>query len=246
MFQHGWKDGSGFFGSGDAYTTLPLNRRERNLLVRSETSARGLSCPKTADISEEEDDKQEESNERDICDEDMFLPNASPAPLWSLPTYLLAHGGAVADRFIKLDTDERLSFESIDRRNRLRHWLLDYIFFCDSRKNTHFFADVHRPLDPLLRCCDTMDSRLWLDYLPLLRCMALLDQKGDATYQNALSLDPNSASALSNRNRQTRRSKQQGFKYYLESLVPTQVWHREDNKVSAKDLAAAMAEFALR
>ena len=245
MFKYGWKDDRGFFGNCDAYTTLPLNRRERNLLARNETSARGVSFPKATDVSEDEEDKKGEGIQNDVCDEDMFLPNPPPAPLWSLPAYIRTHGGGVTDPFIKLNVDERLSFESMARRNKMRHWLVDYIFICETRKDSRFFADLHRTLDPLLSTSDTIDSRLWLDYLPLLRCMALLDQAGEITYQKALSLDPGSASALPNRRRQTRRSRQQGFNYYFESLVPGQVWH-EDDEVTAKDLVNAMAEFALR
>ena len=247
LFNSGWKDDWGFFGGSDAHMTLPYTRRERNLLTCSEKSARGLSLKKASAIDDEEELDKDTFVPFELCFEERFLPNPAPTSLLSLPSYLRVRtdpctftGGYPS----KVNVDEAIAAETGRKRSELLDWLYDYIFAIDPRKNPRFFSDMHRFLDPLLSLSELADRRLWLDYVPLIRCIARLDQAAEAAYRKMLTQDPDLVSALSNRKRRTRRSRDKGFGFYTEKLVPGAIWSDSDS-VSVKDLVEALSSCAL-
>jgi hypothetical protein len=225
LFAAGWKDDAGFFGGADAYMTLPFTRRERNLLVRSsESHTREFSVPSL----------EEESELFQQSEEDSFLPN--PSPLLSLPLWLQSTSASLHGTNKLLPTYEPIVFGTNKDPSAVLELLDEYLFSSYPQKVQLFFSRIHRTLDPLLPRSGTIDHRLWLDYLPLIRCMAVLDREAAC---RAAAGDP---AASNNRKRQTRRSTQRGFEYHLGTKVPPCLWGR----IEAKDMVASLAESALR
>jgi hypothetical protein len=239
LFTSGWKDNAGFFGCSDVYMTLPFTSRERRLLVDCEARARSFSFQNSSAINEEKEGSESLFSPCELCDEERFLPNRCPRPLLSLPSYLRMAGDSS-----KLILDDRIAAETNKRRNRLFVWIDQYVFAGEVRKNKHFFSDLHRCHDPVLPNSETKDRRLWLDYLPLIRCIAILDTVAEAAYRRTLTEDPSAASEMSNRKRRTRQASRKGFGYYMENIVPGAVWSATDSDV--QDLVGAFAEFVMR
>jgi hypothetical protein len=106
--------------------------------------------------------------------------------------------------------------------------LNQYLFASTPLQPKLFFTGMHRILDPLLQ--RSYDDRLWLDYLPLLRTMAVLDRAAGAAFE--ATSNPELAGVLPNRRRSTRQSQKAGYRYYLETLAPPSVWLDDDASVS--------------
>jgi hypothetical protein len=120
--------------------------------------------------------------------------------------------------------------------------LCDFIFPGQSRTRM-FYRAMTRELDPLLETTETIDNELFLDYLPLLRCMAVRERACELLFQAAYAEDPDSAASMMNRKRATRRGKKLGREHYFERKAPTSVWNESDK--SAKEVGGLLAEQAL-
>jgi len=248
MIDSGWKDNCAFFGQCNEYTTANLTRRERSLLVRCERLARGLSLPEGR-VEEEniETDDEDYFPCRQATEEDGLLPNMAPTCLISLPHYLrtLNDNDSLTPTCNPGGTYESigLAYRTERKQKRILEVLDEYLFVLDNWKCRLFFSGVHRPMDPLLPKPETMDRRLWLDYLPLIRCMAALDHAAEAAFNQALSeQDAAKAASLSNQKRQTRRTTRRGFSHYVETLVPSCVWNEQQIQTAEPMTPSAMVE----
>ena len=204
-----------FYGSSDAFMTLPVTRWERNLLTTCETTCRGGAFPEAGPVAEEETKKFVHT---ELSDEDCLLP--APSMLTDLPHCLR--------QLSRMEpTSHPAAYEQEVNRSHLCHLLNDYLFVTDPWKIRLFLADCHRTSEVPRR-----DARLWLDYLPMLRTMAVWDYDANASYR--ATLDPEEEV---NRSRRTRRQK--GHYYYLESMAPPYVW---DGDYDAKDMVLSLAQ----
>lgn len=239
LFTSGWKDDSYFFGDSESYVTRPVTLRERMLLRQSEEGLRGHCFPRDDAFEAPEDDEDYKFIQFDRTEEGLFLPNPAPTPLLSLPMYLKNAG-------IKSHVSPDLYLLERRKRERLNQTteLLSNFVFADLPARTRMFSSgVVREVDPLLSNADTIDRNLFLEYMPILRCINALERSEEYVFSLAQASDPDAATSLSNRSRTTRRSKALGRHHYLESVVPAFVW--KDGDRTPKDVGRVLAESLL-
>jgi hypothetical protein len=238
LFTLGWKDDSYFYGDCESYMNFPTTFRERQLLKRSEKAHRGFSFPSVDTFEAPEDDDEYKGMQFDRSDEGLFLSNPSPTCLLSLPSYLREVGGSHSVGY-----SPELDLLESRKLHRLRETsdLLSNFIFVEQPLETHMFCrGLVREVDPLLPSVDAIDRHLFLDYLPMLRCMSLHERSSEYVFALAHKEDPDAATSLSNRTRTTRRSKAKGRQHYFENVSPAFEW--KDTQQSAKQVGATLAE----
>jgi len=241
-----WKDDAGFYGDSDTYATWPATVRERNLLKRNEFCARGFSFP-TSQLA----DEQAEDNERAgltavVSEEDMLLPNDAPESMRSLPA-LLKNACTLISHVSALDLalSRRTKIAKVDGMKDL---ICKYVFpsSIPSKSISYMaFRSMPRDVGPLFGNADsTVDSLLFLDYLPILRSMAVQERVAEAVFLAAQAQDPNGTTGMTNRKRSTRRSKKLGRKHYFETIPPSSIWDKTDYE-TPKQVAECLADASL-
>jgi hypothetical protein len=217
---------------------FPTTFRERQLLKRSEKAVRGFSFPSVDVFEVPEDDDDYNFMHFDRSEEGLFLTNPSPACLLSLPSYLREVG---SDRSV--GSSPKLDLLESRKLNRLRETsdlLSNFIFVELPLQARMFCRGLVREVDPLLPSVDAIDRHLFLDYLPMLRCMSLHERSCEHVFALAHKEDPDAATSLSNRTRATRRSKALGRQHYLENVSPAFQW--KETEQSAKEVGETLAE----
>jgi hypothetical protein len=238
LFNLGWKDDSYFYGDCESYMNFPTTFRERQLLKRSEAALRGFSFPSVDVFEAPEDDDDYKGMQFDRSEEGLFLSNPSPTCLLSLPSYLREVGGSHS-----VGDSPELDLLESRKLNRLRETcdLLSNFVFVERPLQAHMFCrGLVREVDPLLPSVDAIDRHLFLDYLPMLRCMSIHERSSEYVFALAHEEDPDAATSLSNRTRTTRRSKAKGRQHYFENVSPAFEW--KDTEQSAKQVGATLAE----
>jgi len=149
----------------------------------------------------------------------MFLPNFAPPSLFWLTSFLRKN----KELEIKSSVQNRLFLRR--RRCRLEadlEIMYKYFYSIDKlRLKCLFVRGMDRPLDPLLMqdsLWDGADPHIFLDYLPMLRVISLLEE----TYHRALhQISPQADEPPTGRKRSTRNSRRnQQSMHYLSSLIP--------------------------
>lgn len=218
---------------------FPTTFRERQLLKRSEKALRGFSVPSVDVFEAPDDDDDYNFMHFDRSEESLFLTNPSPTCLLSLPTYLREVGA----RDHSVGNSPELDLLESRKRKRMRETsdlLLNFIFVEQPLQAHMFCRGLVREVDPLLPSVDAIDRHLFLDYLPMLRCMSLHERSSEYEFALARKEDPDAATSLSNRTRTTRRSKAKGRLHYFENVSPAFQW--QDTEQSAKQVGATLAE----
>lgn len=211
--------------------------RERNLLKLSESAIRGLSPP-IADVTDDEETEEFNINS-DVPEEDMLLPANPPECVLSLPFYLSP--SLYSPESVRKDHSllRRKTSKTVEAINLF----CDFIFTRDMQTRMVLRA-MSRDVDPLISGhYATVDSQLFLDYLPLMRCMAVHECSSEFIFNAAEAQDPDAAATMTNRLRSTRRSKKLGREHYLERVVPSFVWQQSDT--TAKEVGERLADSSL-
>jgi len=171
----------------------------------------------------------------EIFEEDMFLPNLAAGAVNTLPVMLrdactTAPVAALEHALKQRNKDDRL--------DEMKDWLGIYAFPKKFIPDMHWRA-MERTINPTLGVAGKVDSRLFLDYLPLLRNMAVQERVSDAVFLAAQQQDPDGVANLTNRMRSTRNNKKLGRKHFFEKMLPLKC-----NK-KAKDVGEFIADASL-
>ena len=221
LYELNLKEDSAFFLGADAFMTTPRTAHERKLLRNTERYSRGFALPESCVPTDEDAD---EFVRVELPEDQCLLPLQATQAFCDLPRYLRERGNR------QLQSREVLQSQDGDRKLDKSHVysaLSNYLFASTPLQPKLFFTGMHRSVDPLVQC--SYDDRLWLDYLPLLRTMAVLDRAAGAAFEATST--PELAGVSSNRRRSTRQSKKAGYGYYLEALAPPVVWLDDDASV---------------
>lgn len=217
------------------------------LMQRSERMLRGK-----AFRSEESQQDPVVDEEGDVMflensEEDMYLSNPMPYSLSLLPCQLKKvaadKAGAIGATLISQDP-------LFDRKRlaKLDHGM-DMLEKCDSRLLfpwLQLFAPrISRHFDPMLDMREMLDKRVFLDYLPFLRCMAVLERAADVASleDDPLSQELSQSSAYEGR-RVTRRGRKRGRVHYFEQAFECFSSTDANNK-QAKNVGDMFAAAAL-
>ena len=231
----GWKDDSFFYGQSDAYMTLLMTARERNLLKQHERAARGFAFPEALILDEE---TENENFGWGSDEEDMLLPNRATDSIAGLPSYLWSMLlCSVVPPATALELS--LSKRSRDKRtDKAKDILCDFVFV--RRDDTRlFFRSMSRAWDPLLGP-GNVEPQHFLDYLPMLRSISVQERFSEAIHNAAQHENP---AAHRRHQRTTRQTSKRGHVHYLESLVPPQTWRGSDQ--TAKQVGDYLADTSL-
>jgi hypothetical protein len=222
--------------------TMPITARERNLVKRSVALCRGLSCPRTDDseLLEENDDYAHMKFDR--SEEDLLLPNGTPTCILALPFHLMNAHHSMGVLPIEPISHYIMNRKRVAKTEENMGMLRKYIFPLEKSQSRMLASSTERGFDPLLDIAETTEPQLFLDYLPLLRCMAVQEFIAELVYESVSSQDSEAADSLSNR-RNTRRSRKLGRQHYLEVIVPPFVW--PDSDFTAKEIGAKLAKLSL-
>jgi hypothetical protein len=242
LFDLGWKDDNFFYGSADYIVTNHFDRRERDLLIRTEQSLRGMSCRTMENIVEDEENENGMSQDLpvDRTEEDMFLPHGAPTSLGLLPASLRR---TCRNLFLFLDPVDNYLFrkKKQGQSKSMLDILCEFMFPGPSQTRLLYKA-MSRLVDPLVRTCETLDQSLFLDYLPLLRCMAVHEHIANTLLD--ISRQENPVGPLTtNRKRSTRRGRKLGREHYLEVIAPAYTFQNSDQ--TAKTVGDSLCRLAL-
>ena len=220
LFDLGWKDNCFYYGAPDAFMCLPSSRRERRLYNRVEQTERGQNDT-PAMMADGEDDKpydQEDWVPPEQCHEDMLLPRTGTSTLQDLASHLCLLSNS-PPAWMCLD---------VEQLNHYSNWvhLFDKIFFYVTQCRDRLFArGLSRKLDNMhVETAEQLDARLVLDYIPMLRRMAVNEEAAD---RFALESPPSTQpSTRIQSRRSTRRSKVEVRDHYFSTAAFSDYFNR--------------------
>ena len=230
----GWKDNKCFYGGNDVYMTVPRTARQRNALKQHERTGRGFAFS-IASILEEEVENEDSSMR--ASDEDMLLPHIAPDCIVRLPSYLWSlRTFASPATALEIVLSRRSREVKAEKHKAI---LRDFIFvYRDDIRM--LFRSIVRSCDPVLGGIENAEPQLFLDYLPILRTIAVQERISEAIHNAA----PSDGATKTNRHRRsTRQTSKRGYVHYLESLAPPQTWRISDQ--SAKIVGDVLATNSL-
>jgi hypothetical protein len=217
------------------------------LMHRSERRLRGKAFRRNESQQDPVEDEEGGVSFWENSEEDMYLCNPMPHLLSMLPFQLKKattdKAGAIGATLISHDP-------LFDRKRlaRLEHGM-DMLEKCDSRLDVPwlklFAPRMSRQFDPMLDISEMLDKRVFLDYLPLLRCMAVLERAADVASleDDPLSQESSQGSAYEGR-RVTRRGRKRGRVHYFEQAFEcfssTDVNNKQAKNVGGMFAAAAL------
>jgi DNA polymerase III delta prime subunit len=198
-----WLSGS------DCYMVQPALARERRLLCRMEKELRGKLM--TYEATDDEDEENSVPLFREESDDSFLLAGVVPISLHDLPGYLRNQS---IGRYPPIAWD--FDFEN-RRKGVWEHQcsLLKSFAFANNQADIRIFASgLNRDMDCLLDPTYSFDSRILLDYLPLLRRMAVLERAWNHIFQHQE--DTEVAKSLAHATRATRSSARRGRLHYFQ------------------------------
>ena len=174
LFDSGWKDDCFFYGTSDAFVSYPTTCRERKLVNLVQQTERGR--PGTLTFSEREQEnsyEQEDWSPPELSEQDCFLPGNCAASLLALPSYLFSLSNALP-AWTCLDAEQQVHYSNWAR-------LFDEIFFFVTLSRDQLFArGIGREIDNVpIEAAERFDTRIVLDYVPILRRMAVHEAAAD-------------------------------------------------------------------
>lgn len=248
LFQTGWKDDCGFYGSPDALMTLPLTQTDRRLLVRAEKFERGLALPEHVGKQDDEEDSEKGMPHTvHVNSEDSFLPNPAPLSLMSLPNDLRNARTMKDNTYASLGAREVLFDKAKPMRANVMQTLHSTLFANEAWQPLLFFSVLHRTLNPLLPESLQIDTRFDLDYFPFLRCLAVFDRAAERAFKKGISVEDSSSKRRAN----TRRAARKGFSHFWEKIVTRDLLRKNeenegrDNRPTARELTNMLADLAM-
>lgn len=147
-------------------------------------------------------------------DEDCLVCYCTPIVLLELPHIL----NTSYMSFPVLLLDERYNRRKQSQRSRVLKLLKESIF--THPKYTRFFGRLQKESLSSSNCSNfysMLDGDIFLDYLPLLRCMAVQEQILESVFHSQGCSYPDGSSDL---RRSTRRSLKNGREQYFDKIVP--------------------------
>jgi hypothetical protein len=208
--------------------------------------SRGLAFPKIGERGQEEEIDELTDVISVRSDEDFFLRDESMLCMASLSHFLTQHQKSddippiepVRNYLINQNREQRAKQE-LDLLRR-------YIIPIDSSLRRTLYTACEPEHDILLaNSIDTKDPVFFLDYLPLLRYLAVSESIQEYIYNVTKSSDNSDTTDRFRNNRRinTRRSTQRGRQHYLEKIVPAWVWKDTDSQ--PKDIGEMMTKSSL-
>lgn len=210
QFQRSQKQGHDTWYCGsDSFMVRPLPREGR-LLTRIEHSLRG-SCYTSA-TSETEEEGSDTTIFKEEPEDDVLLPQRVPNAFHDLPGCLRSRSNVSFPTIL-------WDFAFHDRKQDIWEYQLNllrkYAFAYNRVDLKLFYRGLNRDTDCLLDSEDFLDNRLLLDYLPILRIIAVLERASDHFFSQQK--DDEVVSNLSNRSRSTRAATKKGREHYFET-----------------------------
>ena len=238
----GWKDSAAFYGDSEALMSRLVSARERKLFKVAEESGRRVSSSVedvVASTGDEKDEKLSVDTIQDLTmwsptdlhtsEEDFLLTRPTPTPLLALPHILMNA------------RTKRSTFPSYVKYNILEHRreaqadelveMVDRVL-CAEAAPKMFCRGLHR--FSLAFLPGEYDTKLFLDYIPVLLNMAVHEQAA----ASCCDIDGES-STLPSRRRATRTTVKKGRTHYFEIL--NHVAFRWDDENTAADLGKKLA-----
>ncbi|GAX10974.1 hypothetical protein FisN_2Lh504 [Fistulifera solaris] len=247
LYQTGWKDDCGFYGSPNALMTFPLTRTERLLLVNTERLERGLALPKQVVKCDNEENAEDGVAPTFRDYEDFFLSNPVPLGIMSLPYVLREARSKTKDSYAVTDS-RTIRYEKARRlREGVIQTLQSTLFAEEALPPLLFFANVHRTLHPLSPEWMKIEKRFFLDYFPFLRWLGVCDRAAERAYKVGNSSKAASADHRPKK-RTTRQATRKGFSNVWEAITPSSVWGEKDeegNNPGASKLTNMLADLAM-
>ncbi|KAL7581218.1 hypothetical protein ACA910_006001 [Epithemia clementina (nom. ined.)] len=180
LFELGWKDNCFYYGTSDAFMRYPSTQRERKQISWAEQTERGRAQAFALGETEEENSYENEDwRPQQLSDQDFLLPGVGAPSLETLPSYLFALSNA-EPAWSCLEDEQLAHYTS---------WigLLDkVIFFVTLSRDRLFARGLSRYSNNLhVEIAEHFDSRLVLDYIPILRRMAVREMAEDRFVQQS-------------------------------------------------------------
>lgn len=231
----GWKENSNFYGACETYM-VKLTSRERSLLHWHERSVRGLS-PLYAEDLDNEESSDDPPFSSEMTEEDFLFPVDPPTFMIDLSQSLdtssrppLSH--CIRDEFFCRTKTTNLS-ETLTLTRECIFAQPKYIRLL-SRLLSYPLCSQNRSM--------SSDYDLFLDYIPLLRCMAVQERVSE--YMFKLQTSSNDASSRANNGRRTtRRSLKRGREQYFDKIVPSHAF--EGSMQTAQEIVELLANTSL-
>ena len=203
------------------------------------------------EFSEEDDDEYAHVRlNSNRSEEDAFLSNNAPVCLMELPSILMSNDTSVPSfPHPNTITDYLVTKTRIEKTNAHFNMLYHHVFPQDESWKRHLArgqTDVVN--ESMLPTIESMNQDICLDYLPILRGIAVAECIADSLYKiSTTSSATGSVEAIMKGDRwsyrRTRRSQQTGRKNYFENFVPSYVWKETD--VTPSNLIQKLAESSL-
>jgi hypothetical protein len=245
LFELGWKDSSCFFGGSDAFMTSFFSMREKKIFQRTLNDLRGLAFEDAEEVagSNDRDEKEAEPDIEDIIrwkaqvlEEDMFIPRTFEDPLASLPHILRKSAGCPLASLDDLDLERRKHATAHET-----YELLNYIIDDDSRVKASRPKLGWVPVHSLVPE-DVFDRETFLDYLPLLRSMALSESVAEFLHNASKTEEEEEHNARSRRS--TRSATRNGRQNYFDTI--SKVLKQDLADISTSDVTSRLAATRLQ
>ena len=213
-----------------------LTSREQKLLLWQECSVRGLS-PKYVDAPDNEETQESPLVSSEMTEEDYLFPVDPPVFLLELSHSLTLFSKSPLNDI----TEEFVYRTKVAKVMEAITSLRDFLF-CHP-KYTRLQSRLLS--DPLLLNHQALSLNLFLDYLPLLRSMAVQERISDYMFkiQEASNSDDASALMKNHGRRVTRRSKTRGREQYFDKLFPPYAF--ETSNKTANGIVELLANMSL-
>jgi hypothetical protein len=217
--------------------TRYLSNQERKLLRWNELSIRGCSLQYSGLFDEEEADKYRESV-LESSDEDYLLTTAVPTSLFDLPQILTASSTTLPCTFrYEFHHQQQKSY-----RTEVLHLLRDSLF--TNPKYTRYSQRLELPATKVdlgvTESC-MLVSDIFLDYLPLLRCMAVQESISEFIYKTQDVSNQNGRSTTRRRN--TRLSIRLGREQYFDKIIPS--YTLQASNMTTKEIVDSLASTSM-
>ena len=213
----GAKDSCFFYGSSEAYMNAQAALFDRRMMRRVESLFRGsneFEFRPFEPAENEEDLKLLSSSYMD--EEDGFLVNGTPAWFDELISLL---GKDSRSRFDCKLFDHRM-FKQLDRTVS---YVRDLAFLFTPAQVSVFPRWLVRLQESLNPTGDLVDRRIFLDYAPILRIMAMHERAHDVAFAKSIVEDQFGPTRVTRRSRQIR-------KHHFQRLIPPSLWEDENDE----------------
>jgi hypothetical protein len=215
--------------------------RERELLQFNECSIRGQSPQYAVVVLDTEDEPLEFSLlYTDMSEEDGLRTIDIPTSLHSLPSLL----NPTRTSYNTAYQEEQHKRNKESNHMSILNVLREYIF--TQPKHIQYLGrlesisvDRYQTLNQM----NMMDCVIFLDYLPLLRCMAFHEQISDRIVHVQVDSNQAEISNATKRKPNTRQSKKVGREQYFDKIIPVCSLH--DSTQTVKDVATQLANMSL-